>query len=219
MRLEVKLLAQGHFVRSCWRSVECCAFTFPPSTASRATTEIQTASTSPHTSLPFIIPSRRRVDKTRPADGGARLHESELLQWPPKWFAGGGSGLALGSARPPPPPPVAVSPLSAAIHHGPDIWVHLQPPGLRQEGLSVCQSLSNDTRPGWPPALTQKAQAACGRMRWSKVEWTWLDQQREAYKNVLQRKKYAPLSREVLDSYWQKFWDLGFLRKRHDRAR
>lgn len=45
-------------------------------------------------------------------------------------------------------PPVTVSPLSAAIHHGQAIWVHLQLTGPRQEGSSVCHSLSNDTRLG-----------------------------------------------------------------------
>lgn len=61
-------------------------------------------------------------------------------------------------------PPVAVSPLWAAIHHGPAIWVHLQPTGPGQEYLSVCQSLSNDTRPEWPPALTNSAQVARSRV-------------------------------------------------------
>lgn len=92
-------------------------------------------------------PSALLFDKTWP---GQQRHMLTQIQ---SSAAGCGSATALESARS--LPPVAVSPPSAAIHHGPAIWVHLQPTGPRQEGLSVCQSLSNDTGPGWPPTRLQ----------------------------------------------------------------
>lgn len=168
LQLEVKWLAQGHLASSCCWSGEWDPFTFPfwhlPRQHGDSNCWLPT-----HTHTLLFITSRQQpqpsapfFDKTSPTDRDACLDKSKLLQWPPKCLAGGGSDRALESARS--LPPVAVSPLSAAIHHGPAIWVHLQPTGPRQEGLSVCQSLSNDTRPGWPPILTNKAHAACSRV-------------------------------------------------------
>lgn len=91
----------------------------------------------------------------------------KLLHWPLNVLPQD-IGTALKSAQS--SPPVTVSTLWNAIHHSPAIWVHLQPTRPRQEGLSVCQSLSNDTRPVWPPIVTNKAQAACSRVEQSKIK-------------------------------------------------